>query len=38
MPNEASSMQLIEKPAHKSISQTHKKRKGKDQIDDAYTE
>ena len=32
MPDEVSSVQLIEKPAHKSFSQTHKKRKGKDQM------
>ena len=38
MPDEASSVQLIEKPARKSLSQTHKKRKGEDQVDDAFTE
>ena len=38
MPDGASSVQLIEKPAHKSLSQTHKKRKGKDQVDDTFTE
>jgi hypothetical protein len=37
MPDEASSVQLIEKPACKSLSQTHKKRKGKDKVDDAFT-
>ena len=31
MPDEASSVQLIEKLARKSLRQTHKKRKGKDQ-------
>lgn len=34
----ASSAQLIEKPARKSSSQTHKKRKGQDQVDDAFIE
>ena len=29
MPDEAFSVQLIKKPAHKSLSQTHKKRKEK---------
>ena len=37
-PDEASSMQLIEKSARKSLSQTHKKWKGKHQVDDAFTE
>ena len=31
MPDKASSVQLIEKPTRKSLIQTHKKRKGKDQ-------
>ena len=31
-------LQLIEKRARKSLSQTHKKRKGKDQVDDTFTE
>lgn len=38
MPDAASSVQLIEKPARKSSSQTHKKRKGKDQVDVAFIE
>ena len=38
MLDEASFVQLIEKPAHKSLSQTYKKWKGKDQVDDAFTE
>ena len=36
MPDEASSMQLIEKPARKSLSQTHKKQKGRDQVNDTF--
>ena len=31
-------MQLIEKPARKSLSQTHKKQKGNDQVNHAFTE
>ena len=38
MPDEASSVQLIEKPARKSLSHTHKKRKGKDQVDNTFIE
>ena len=38
IPDEATSVQLIEKPACKSLSQTHEKRKGKDQVDNAFTE
>ena len=38
MPDEASSVQLIKKTARKRLSQTHKIRKGKDQVHDAITE
>ncbi|XP_049766610.1 uncharacterized protein LOC126100121 [Schistocerca cancellata] len=38
MPDEASSVQLLEKPAHKSSRETHKKRKGKDQVDNGFIE
>ena len=38
MSDEASPVQLIKKPTHKNLSQTHKKRKGKDQVYDAFTE
>ena len=38
IPDKASSVQISENPARKSLSETHKKRKGKDQIDDTYTE
>ena len=38
MPDEASSMQLVKKPACKSLSQIHKKQKERDQVDDTFTE